>query len=123
MSSFGVLASKFTILKIYPIAILTPPRTKWRGNLILPICQKSLVFSPGTYVYSFWALASKLTILKINPIALLTLPSTKGGREFNFAYLAKKSYIKPQKICVEFWGSSFKIDHFENYPYCTFNPP
>ena len=100
MSSFGVLASKLTILKIDPIAILSPPSTKGRGNLISPICQKSLIFDPRTYVYSFWALASKLTILKINPIALLTPPQHQRWGEFNFAYLAKKSYIKPQKICV-----------------------
>ena len=67
-----------------------PLAPRGRGNLIVPLWQKSLIFGPKIFWESFITLASKLTILKINPIALLNPPSSKGGREFNFAYLAKK---------------------------------
>ena len=65
MESFITLASKLIILKINPIAFLTPPpppSTKGGGNQILPILQKSLIFSPRIYVESFIMIASKMRI-------------------------------------------------------------
>ena len=79
MESFRALAAKLTILKINPIALLTPPSTKGGGNFILSFWQKILKYIPRKNVESFRALAAKLTILKINPFALLTPPSTEGG--------------------------------------------
>ena len=57
VENFRALAAKLTILKINPFARLTLPSTKGRGNLILPIQQKSPINSPRTYVESFMMLA------------------------------------------------------------------
>ena len=87
---FITLASKLTILKINPIALLTPPpSTKGGGNLILPIWQKNLIFSHKTFVESFITLASKLILLKINPIALLT-PVAPMGEGIQFRLFGEK---------------------------------
>ena len=66
VKSFRALAAKFTKLKINPIAPLTPPSAKERGNLILPILQKCLIIRGRTYVEIFMMLA---LILKISSMS------------------------------------------------------
>ena len=77
MPIFRVPTSKLIILKINPIALLTPPSSEGDGYLILAILQKSLKISQFAYVENIRALAIKLkislrvsVILKINPIPL-----------------------------------------------------
>ena len=59
----------------------------------------------------------KITLLHFNPL------QHQKGQLLNFGYLAKKSYIQPIIMYANFQGSSIKTYHFENKPYCTFNPP
>ena len=56
---------------------------------MLPIWQKSLIFSHKTFVESFITLALKLILLKINPIAHLT-PLAPRGEGIKFCLWGKK---------------------------------
>ena len=98
MTIFSVLASKLIILKISPIALLTPPSTKGDGYLISAIWQKSLKISQYAHVQNFMALASKLrislglcVIWNINPLALKP-PIAPRGLVSEFWLFGKKSY-------------------------------
>ena len=92
VESFVTLASKLEMLKINPIALLTPLAPRGDGNKFCLYNKKVLHLAPEKMLKVSKLCLQNLTILKINPIALLTPPSTKGRGNL-FLPIWQKSHI------------------------------